>query len=79
MVVEGEATISLRRLFSDEVIRFNVGGAEPAMVDMPCMWTHKIQNTGSEIVTTLFWTDELFDPASADTHPCQVDSSELSS
>jgi UDP-2-acetamido-2,6-beta-L-arabino-hexul-4-ose reductase len=79
MVVEGEATISLRRLFSDEVIRFNVSGSEPAMIDMPCMWTHKIQNTGSEVVTTLFWTDELFDPSSADTHPCPVDSSELSS
>jgi UDP-2-acetamido-2,6-beta-L-arabino-hexul-4-ose reductase len=77
MVIEGEATITLRRLFTNHKVRFRVNGAQPAIVDMPCMWTHNICNGSAEVVTTLFWTDELFDPASTDTYACPVDSTEL--
>lgn len=67
VVVGGQARISLRRVFTDEVISFDVTGAAPAVVDMPTMWVHNITNTGSEQLTTLFWTNELFDPTAPDT------------
>lgn len=66
-VLSGKATISLRRLFSDEVHHFEVDGDEPVAVDMPTMWAHRITNSGNETLFTSFWTDDIFDPARPDT------------
>jgi UDP-2-acetamido-2,6-beta-L-arabino-hexul-4-ose reductase len=73
LVVDGHAEIALRRLFTDQVIRFSVDGEQPAIVDMPTMWAHRLTNVGIRPVTTLFWTSELHDPAAPDTCPCPVD------
>jgi UDP-2-acetamido-2,6-beta-L-arabino-hexul-4-ose reductase len=73
IVVKGSATISLRRLFHDQVVHFQVSGERPALVDMPTMWAHSITNTGGEELTTLFWTDEIFDPTRPDTYAEPVD------
>ncbi len=67
VVLSGEARISLRRTFTDEMVHFDVSGENPCIVDMPTMWTHNITNTGSGVLTTLFWVNELFDPADPDT------------
>ena len=69
VVIGGRARISLRRLFTDEVVSFDVTGEAPVAVDMPTMWVHKITNTGDGELTTLFWSNELFDPAAPDTFP----------
>ena len=69
VVLSGRARISLRRLFTDVVVSFDVAGEAPAVVDMPTMWAHNITNTGAGELTTLFWTNELFDPAAPDTFP----------
>lgn len=66
-VLSGSATISLRKLFTDQVFEFEVTGDEPAAVDMPTMWSHKITNTGSDVLYTSFWANEIFDPNSPDT------------
>ena len=66
-VLAGEARISLRRLFTDEVFHFDVNGDEPVAIDMPTMWAHNIENTGDACLYTSFWTDDLFDPALPDT------------
>jgi len=72
VVLSGQARISLRKLFTDEVVSFDITGAAPAIIDMPTMWVHNITNTGASELTTLFWTHELFDPASPDTFPQAV-------
>ena len=69
VVVGGRARISLRKVLSDEVIHFDVDGRSPAIIDMPTGWTHCITNTGDGELTTLFWTNELFDPQDTDTYP----------
>jgi UDP-2-acetamido-2,6-beta-L-arabino-hexul-4-ose reductase len=69
VVVGGSARISLRRVFSDKVVSFNVMGDAPVIVDMPTMWVHNITNTGSGELTTVFWTNELFNPDAPDTFP----------
>lgn len=66
-VLQGQARISLRRLFSDEVISFDVSGDEPGAVDMPTMWAHNITNVGTETLYTSFWTNDIFDPQNPDT------------
>ena len=69
VVLAGQATITLRRLFSEETVTFAVNGVRPCIVDMPTLWAHNITNTGSSHLTTLFWTHELFDPGRPDTYP----------
>lgn len=66
-VLAGEATISLRKLFTDRVYEFAVTGESPVAIDMPTGWTHKIVNTGNEMLYTSFWTNEIFDPTKSDT------------
>jgi len=67
VVLGGMARISLRKVFTDEVISFDVRGDEPVVVDMPTMWVHNITNTGDTELTTLFWTHTLFDSKAPDT------------
>lgn len=67
VVIRGKARISLRKVFTDEVISFDVSGDAPSVIDMPTMWVHNITNTGDEELVTLFWAHELFDPQSPDT------------
>ena len=67
VVLDGEAVIRLRRMFHDEVVELPVSGKDPVVVDMPTMWSHDITNTGDGVLTTLFWTDSLFDPEAPDT------------
>lgn len=66
-VLSGTAEIALRRLFDDEVVRFQVSGDRPAIVDMPTMWAHSITNTGDTELMTLFWAHEMLDPLRPDT------------
>ena len=72
VVVSGLASISLRKVLTDEVLTFDVDGSSPAVVDMPTLWAHKITNTGHGELTTMFWTNELFNPQDTDTYPEDV-------
>ena len=76
VVIGGQARISLRRVFHDDIVSFDVDGDVPVAIDMPIGWAHNITNTGDRELTTLFWTNELFDPASPDTWPEPVGQSE---
>lgn len=67
LVLAGEARISMRKLFTNKTIHFDVNGNEPIAIDMPTMWTHSIENTGSELLVTHFWTDDHFNPTNPDT------------
>lgn len=69
LVAEGEAVIRIRKLFSSEVLEFQVSGVHPQYIDMPTFSTHSITNVGSSDLITLFWTHEIFDPNDSDTYP----------
>ncbi|WP_112323553.1 polysaccharide biosynthesis C-terminal domain-containing protein [Oceanibium sediminis] len=68
LVLEGQATLRIRRALFPDVWTYEVSGAAPAPVDMPTLHTHSIENTGSTPLLTLFWTHEVFDPAAPDTY-----------
>lgn len=68
-VLEGEATIRLRKLFDDHILEYRVSGTHPVYIDMPTFYTHSIENTGSRDVVTSFWTNELYDEEHPDTYP----------
>jgi UDP-2-acetamido-2,6-beta-L-arabino-hexul-4-ose reductase len=67
-VISGDAVIMMRRIGTSEVLEFHLNGNHPGYVDIPVWYTHSITNTGSADLTTLFWTNELFDPANPDTY-----------
>ncbi|GAA4892322.1 NAD-dependent epimerase/dehydratase family protein [Tessaracoccus lubricantis] len=66
-VLAGEATIAVRKIFTDEVQEFRVTGDLPMSIDMPTLWPHKITNTGDDTLFTSFWANELYDDAQPDT------------
>ena len=68
-VIQGQARISLRKMFHDEVLDFDVTGDQPVAIDMPVGWVHNITNTGSDTLLTQFWSHELFRPEAPDTFP----------
>lgn len=72
VVIQGEAVIRLRKVLSDQVWEYRVSGDEPAFIDMPTLHTHSLENVGSEDLLTLFWTNELFNPADSDTYADKV-------
>ena len=68
LVVGGQARISIRRLFDDQVHAFEVRGDQPVYIDMPTLHTHEITNVGDGELLTLFWAHEFFDPQRPDTY-----------
>ena len=68
IVLAGEARISIRKIYSDEVQDFDVSGDRPCFIDMPTFHSHNITNTGSGELLTLFWAHEFFDQARPDTY-----------
>jgi UDP-2-acetamido-2,6-beta-L-arabino-hexul-4-ose reductase len=68
IVISGQATIRLRRLFTDEINSYEVSGEAPVYIDMPPLCTHNITNTGGDVMTTMFWAGDHFDPATPDTY-----------
>ncbi len=67
-VIKGKALIQLRKINSDEILDFHLNGEEPSYVDMPVWYTHNIKNIGEEELLTIFWINEAYDPADADTY-----------
>ncbi|ADQ41734.1 NAD-dependent epimerase/dehydratase [Caldicellulosiruptor acetigenus I77R1B] len=72
LVIEGEALIKLRQINGNEVIEFKVTGDEPKIIDIPVGYTHSITNIGDRELITLFWANEIFDPANPDTYYLEV-------
>lgn len=66
-VIKGKARIQLRKIGTDEVLNFDLDGAEPGYVDMPIWYTHNITNTGNEELYTQFWINEWYNPEDGDT------------
>ncbi|ATX82006.1 UDP-2-acetamido-2,6-beta-L-arabino-hexul-4-ose reductase [Mariprofundus ferrinatatus] len=67
-VLQGQAEIRLRKLFTDEVITYKLDGNHPSFVDIPTLHTHSISNIGDSELITLFWSNEFFDPEKSDTY-----------
>ena len=66
-VIKGQARIEMRRIGTEEKLSFELDGETPAFVDMPIWYSHNITNIGKEDLYTIFWINELYDPADPDT------------
>jgi UDP-2-acetamido-2,6-beta-L-arabino-hexul-4-ose reductase len=71
-VLRGEAAIRLRRVGHDQVREFRVSGESPEFISIPALHTHQIENVGEDELLTIFWCNEIFEPADPDTFYEQV-------
>jgi len=67
-VLRGEAVIRLRRVGTNDVKEFHVSGEQPQFISIPVFHTHNIENVGDDELLTMFWCNEIFDQADADTY-----------
>ena len=68
MVVAGKALIQMRRIGTEEVLRFEVSGEKMEAVHMLPGYTHNIINlSDTENLVTVMWANEQFDPGRPDT------------
>lgn len=72
LVVSGQAVIRFRKIDSDKIIEYQVSGETLEVVDIPCGYTHNIQNVGSTDLVTVMWANELLDPDHPDTFFLEV-------
>lgn len=67
-VIKGKALIQFRRIGTTELLDFYLDGQEPAYVDMPIWYTHNIKNIGEDVLYTIFWINEFYNPNDPDTY-----------
>jgi UDP-2-acetamido-2,6-beta-L-arabino-hexul-4-ose reductase len=67
LVLEGEANIKFRHIEEDETFTYEVSGENLQVIDIPSGYSHSITNTGATELITLFWSNEIFNPAKPDT------------
>ena len=72
VVVSGKGVIRFRKVDSDEVIEYFVSGDKIEVVDIPCGYTHNIENIGDTDLVTVMWANELFNPDKPDTYYMEV-------
>jgi NAD-dependent epimerase/dehydratase len=72
LVVSGEGIIRFRKIDSDKIIEYHVTGEKLEVVDIPCGYTHNIENTGTSDMVTVMWANELFNKDKPDTYYMEV-------
>lgn len=72
LVVKGNGIIRLRKVGDDKITEYHVSGDKLEVVDIPCGYTHNIENVGNEDMVTVMWVNEIFDPDRGDTYHEEV-------
>lgn len=72
LVVSGQAIIRFRQIDASSIIEYYVSGDKHEVVDIPCGYTHNIENIGSSDLITIMWANESFDPDNTDTYYLEV-------
>jgi UDP-2-acetamido-2,6-beta-L-arabino-hexul-4-ose reductase len=72
LVLQGDAVIRIRPVLGEKIYEYRVSGDTPAVVDIPTLHTHSIENVGDDALMTLFWAHEHFDPDNPDTFADRV-------
>ena len=67
LVVKGTGVIRFRKIGTDNVIEYPVSGDKLQVVDIPCGYTHNIENIGDDDMVTVMWANEPFDKDHPDT------------
>jgi UDP-2-acetamido-2,6-beta-L-arabino-hexul-4-ose reductase len=72
LVIRGSGVVRFREIHSDRVTEYFVSGEKLTVVDIPCGYTHNIENLGCDDMAVLMWASERFDPDKPDTYFLEV-------
>jgi UDP-2-acetamido-2,6-beta-L-arabino-hexul-4-ose reductase len=72
LIVNGSARFRFRHIVSGEVHEICTFGAEPVIVETVPGWAHDVTNIGDDVMISLLWANEIFDPAFPDTISAKV-------
>lgn len=72
LVVSGKAVIRFRNINNNKIIEYKVSSDKLEIVDIPCGYTHNIENIGDTDLVTLMWANELLDTNKPDTFFLEV-------
>jgi len=67
LVVNGTGVIRFKKVDEPDIIEYYVSGQKFEVVDIPCGYTHSIENLGESDLVTVMWASEPFDPQKPDT------------
>lgn len=67
LVISGEGVIRFKKIDADEVLEYYVNGKKLEVIDIPCGYTHNIENLGNSDMVTIMWASESFNPDKPDT------------
>jgi len=67
-VIQGKGIIRFRHIVTNELVAYEVSGENIQIVDIPPGYTHSIENVGDTEMVTLFWANEIFNPANPETY-----------
>ncbi|MCX7735010.1 MAG: NAD-dependent epimerase/dehydratase family protein [bacterium] len=72
LVIQGEALVKLRAIYSEQIIEYKVSGEKLQVIDIPPGYTHSITNVGQTELITIFWASEIYNPNNPDTYYLEV-------
>jgi UDP-2-acetamido-2,6-beta-L-arabino-hexul-4-ose reductase len=72
LVVSGTGVVRFRRIDSDQIIEYHVSEDKLEVVDIPCGYTHNIENIGEKVMVTVMWANETLNPDKPDTYFLEV-------
>jgi UDP-2-acetamido-2,6-beta-L-arabino-hexul-4-ose reductase len=72
LIVHGEALFRFRHIISGETYEVRTSSADPVVVETVPGWSHDVTNVGKDVMISLLWANEVFDPARPDTIASKV-------
>jgi UDP-2-acetamido-2,6-beta-L-arabino-hexul-4-ose reductase len=67
LVVKGHCLLLLRKLFTEEIIKYDISDQKLEIVDIPEGYTHSIENVGEDDAIVLMWSNQVYDINKPDT------------
>lgn len=72
LIVHGKARFRFRHMLTGETHEILTDGDTPAIVETVPGWAHDVTNIGDDIMVSLLWANEIFDPGCPDTIAAKV-------
>lgn len=70
--VIGKSEIIERNIYTNEILKYEVDGDNPQLVNMIPYYTHQIKNIGDKDSHTIMWISEIYNPDTHDTYREEV-------
>lgn len=67
LIVHGEALFRFRHMLSGATHEIRTSAANPVVVQTIPGWAHDVTNVGNDLMVSMLWANEVFDPARPDT------------